>query len=361
LGEDPSIPAYRPKIAADRDGNMHIVYESYLEYTTGLEDICIFYKLYTTTAGLWSERYLVSTESTGNVEDPDIATDPESNIYIVWIDPTDYDGLGGHRNVVLKKYTVITGLWSPTEVVSTDSSIQSNFPSVAVDSFKNIHVVWLDNSDFNGAGTDYDVFYKSWNSTTAKWSTTTVISTEKGNIEHTDWPTISVDLAEQVHISWLDIRDYNGSGTDRDIFYQQLTGLPTFAPILDPIIPNPSTDGNVSLSWIEVYGAKEYSIFRDNKNITSINSSNPIIVVSGESFKDTLNTSGDYYYAIVATNDIGNSSLSNCETVEIQLSSDADSKEDEFFTFIPDDTLIPLLLGSTIILAILCIILFKRK
>ncbi|MFX0183342.1 MAG: hypothetical protein ACFE95_09710, partial [Candidatus Hodarchaeota archaeon] len=264
-------------------------------------------------------------------------------------------------NVVLKKYTVITGLWSPTEVVSTDSSIQSNFPSVAVDSFKNIHVVWLDNSDFNGAGTDYDVFYKFWNSTTAKWSTTMVISTEKGNIEHTDWPTISVDLAEQVHISWLDIRDYNGSGTDRDIFYQRLTGPPTFAPVLDPIIPNPSPDGNVSLSWTEVYGAKEYSIFRDNKNITSINSSNPIIVVSGESFKDTLNTSGDYYYTIVATNDIGNSFLSNCETVEIQLSSDADSKEDEFFTFIPDKTLIPLLLGSTIILTILCIILFKRK
>lgn len=361
LTEDPSIPAYSPKIAAGPAGDIHIVYESYIEYTGIESNTSIFYKLYMAAAGLWSEEFLVSTESTEYVEDPDIAIDQESNVYIVWMDPTEYDGLGGSRNIVFTRYTVATGLWITPEVISTESTFSGFFPNIAVDAFKNIHVVWLDNSDYNGAGTDYDVFYKSWNSTTTKWSTTLVISTEKGNYEHTDRPTIAIDLTEQVHISWLDIMDYNGAGTDRDIFHQRLTGPPTSAPVLNPIMPNPSTDGNVSLSWTDVYGAKEYHIYRDTTNITSLNSSNPIIVVSGKSFDDTLNTSGDYYYAILATNDIGNSTLSNCETVEILLSSDSDSKDDDFFTFIPDDNLIPLLLGSTIILVILCTILLKRK
>jgi len=47
-----------------------------------------------------------------------------------------------------------------TEVVSTESTDNSYYPSLAVDPDGNIHVAWYDDTDYGGAGTDADVFYK---------------------------------------------------------------------------------------------------------------------------------------------------------------------------------------------------------
>ena len=47
-----------------------------------------------------------------------------------------------------------------TEVVSTESTDDSKFPSLAVDPDGNIHVAWHDDTDYGGSGTDFDVFYK---------------------------------------------------------------------------------------------------------------------------------------------------------------------------------------------------------
>ncbi|GAJ01530.1 unnamed protein product, partial [marine sediment metagenome] len=43
----------------------------------------------------------------------------------------------------------------------------------------------------------------------------------------------------------------------------------------------------------------------------------PLDTVSINAFEDTLNSSGVYYYSIIASNDYGNSDLSNVQSVEI--------------------------------------------
>ena len=47
-----------------------------------------------------------------------------------------------------------------TEVVSTGLSGNSNSPSIAMDDYGNVYVVWYDITDYNGAGTDEDIFYR---------------------------------------------------------------------------------------------------------------------------------------------------------------------------------------------------------
>ncbi len=42
----------------------------------------------------------------------------------------------------------------------TESIDDSLFPSLAVDSAGNVHIAWADTTDYAGAGTDYDIFYK---------------------------------------------------------------------------------------------------------------------------------------------------------------------------------------------------------
>lgn len=51
-------------------------------------------------------------------------------------------------------------IWSPTEVVSTESTGNSYNPSLAVDTLGNVHVAWDDLTDYLESGTDEDIFYK---------------------------------------------------------------------------------------------------------------------------------------------------------------------------------------------------------
>jgi len=49
-----------------------------------------------------------------------------------------------------------------TEVVSTESTAGSSNPSITVDGAGNVHVVWMDSTDYDNSGTDTDIFYKRW-------------------------------------------------------------------------------------------------------------------------------------------------------------------------------------------------------
>jgi hypothetical protein len=106
--------------------------------------------------------------------------------------------------------------WTITEVVSTESTSTSYSPSLAVDSLGNVHIAWFDFTDYSGAGTDWDIFYKRWEISTSLWTMTEVVSTESTSNSYN--PSLAVDILGNVHIAWYDFTDYAGAGTDRDIF-----------------------------------------------------------------------------------------------------------------------------------------------
>ena len=86
-------------------------------------------------------------------------------------------------------------------------------------------------------------------------------------------------------------------------------------PVLDDIIPNPTIDANVSVTWKDDPGANSYALYRSSSFITNIGGLTPIASVDSTSFTDTLPEYGTYYYAIIAMNNLGNSSLSNCVNI----------------------------------------------
>ena len=107
------------------------------------------------------------------------------------------------------------------QVLSTESTEDSRTPSVAVDSSNNVHVVWYDSTDYAGSGTDYDIFYKRWDSSTSSWTSVEVVS--EGSTSDSVVPSIDVDSSNNAHIVWMDYTDnFAGSGTDEDIFYRKL-------------------------------------------------------------------------------------------------------------------------------------------
>jgi len=104
-----------------------------------------------------------------------------------------------------------------------------------------------------------------------------------------------------------------------------------FAPILFAIAPNSSTTGIINLEWQIVEGSENYYIYRETSIITTIDGLTPIRSVfdlhtqswyETFSYVDNITESGIYYYVVVAYNGDIYSSISNCESVEVDLGGD---------------------------------------
>ncbi len=103
-----------------------------------------------------------------------------------------------------------------------------------------------------------------------------------------------------------------------NITLHPLPGVPD-APYLFPISPNPTQNGTVRLSWTAVQDVALYYVYRDTCPIESLEGLTPIAIAVTTWYEDTLLENGTYYYAVVAGNAQGNSSLSNCEAVVVSI------------------------------------------
>jgi uncharacterized protein YycO len=236
-----------------------------------------------------------------------MAVDGAGNVHVAWEDYTNYGGSGTLRDIFYKRWNATSSTWTTTEVISTESTGTSMGTSMAVDGAGNVHVAWYDYRD---------IFYKRWNATSSTWTTTEVVSTESTG--PSTGPSMAVDGARNVHVAWMDNTNYGGSGTDPDIFYKKLVFAPN-APVLDVIVPNPDYDGIIDLNWNEVSGATEYYVYRNRSTIISVIGLTPIATISVSDYQDAIINSDIYYYVIVAGNATGNSSISNCESVVVDM------------------------------------------
>jgi hypothetical protein len=261
-----------PSMAVDGAGNIHVVWADWTDYNGSGTDRDIFYKCWNASTGNWTTTEVVSTESTGFSRDPSIAADGIGNVHVAWDD----------GDIFYKRWNATTSNWTTTEVVSTESTGGSGSPSIAVDGAGNVHVAWDDNTDYNGSGTDDDIFYKRWNTTTSNWTTTEVVSTESSG--NSWFPSIAVNGTEIVHIAWRDPTDYGGSGTDDDIFYKRwnatsdtwtTTEVVSTESFWHSYGPSISVDGagNAHVAWSDGTGymgsGNDYDIFYKHWNATS--------------------------------------------------------------------------------------------
>ena len=315
-----------PSLAVDLVGDVHVAWHDFTDYAGAGTDNDIFYKHWDTSTSSWSTTEVVSTESTGDSTNPSLAVDSSRNVYIAWHDFTDYAGAGTDIDIFYKWGDVSSSTWSATKVVSTESTGDSTNPSLAIDSSRNVYIAWFDLTNYASAGTDMDIFYKWGDAYTSAWSTTEVISKESTSTAQ--YPSLSTSSTDCVHITWSDFTDYAGAGTDVDIFYKVLA-VPPVAPELAFIVPTPTEITTINLDWNDISGINTYHIYRSTSYIWSVESLVPISTVSSSDYIDTAPSEGFYYYVVVAENFAGNSSLSNCQYVELRFP-DLDAPELSF-------------------------------
>ncbi len=301
-----------PSIAIDTSGNVHIAWEDRTNYTNCGIDRDIFYKQWNTSITSWSTTEVVSTESTSSSSWPSLDVDKHGTPHIAWYDMTDYAGCGSQDDIFYKRRIVETSSWTLTEVVSTESSGSSVEACLTTDLAGNVHIIWWDETNIIGCGDDVDIFYKRWEACTSLWTGTEIVSVE--STDHSEGPAIATDNAGNIHIAWEDRTNYTNCGTDLDVFYKVLNS-PLYAPELLPILPNPTHEETVSLDWNNVLGASLYYIYRSTSNILSVEGLTPIGNTVTSFYIDTLPTSGTFYFVVVASNSIGNSTPSNCWSI----------------------------------------------
>ena len=252
--------SYEPSLAADSSGNVHVVWHDWTDYAGNGTDFDIFYKRWNASSSVWTTTEVISTESSDHSFYPSLAVDSVGNVHITWADKTDYSGAGTDWDIFYKRWDSSSTTWTTTEVISTESTNGSSVPSFAVDLAGNIHITWFDLTDYAGAGTDRDVFYKRWNASSSVWTTTEVVSTVGTN--HSEWPSLAVDFAGNVHIAWHDTSDGIYAGTDSEIFYKRWNASSSVWTTTEVIstestlsyIPSLAVDfaGNVHITWFDL-------------------------------------------------------------------------------------------------------------
>lgn len=219
ISSNSSKNSYTPTISTDNFDNIFIAWADETDYGGSGSDRDIFYRTWNASMSNWGNTEVISIESTATSRDPILTTDHDNNIHVVWVDNTDYFGAGFDTDIFYRKWSVSIGSWGPTGIISEESTHSSVSPSILTDSNNNIHVVWEDHTDYDNAGMDIDIFHRTWNASTSRWDIPTVVTST--STEESRSPHITVDRSDNIHLTWYDASDYRRySGTDFDIFYK---------------------------------------------------------------------------------------------------------------------------------------------
>jgi hypothetical protein len=310
-----AVSGYPNLVAEQNSGIVHLAWSDTTDILGADGDYDIFYKTWNATSSTLSSLELISTNSDQTSIQPFLQLDNENNIHIVWRDAHPYFDADTDTDVHYRYKDASTNIWSDIELVSTESGGASSTPKLVIDQENSLYVCWQDGTDISGFGTDYDVFFKYKHPSLGFWSEVQCASLE-GDLDSYE-PVIIGDSKGFIHLVYSELSNIGSSGADTDIFYRSFAGVPDKTS-LATILPNPKTTMNNSLNWQEVISADTYSVYRSDSFIYSIADLDPLTSTTETNFYDTVNQTGTYYYAIVAENEYGFSSLSNVEYVTVE-------------------------------------------
>ena len=207
-----------PQVVVDEEFNVHVVWYDNANYNSEGTDWDIFYRRYDATTGLWEAVEVVSEGCSGDSSFPSIAVDNDLNVHVVWNDDSDLFGEEIDNDIFYRKFDDITSSWGSIQLVSSESTLGSYSMDIACDSLNQPHVVWYDYTDYTACGSDSDIFHKYWNATAGSWTSAEVVSTE--STANSLFPKIAIDSLDQLHVVWEDSTDIGNCGTDKDVFYK---------------------------------------------------------------------------------------------------------------------------------------------
>ena len=163
------------------------VYILYGDDTPGNEEI--FYKKSTDSGVTWSAPKRL-TYSSGDSREPQLAFDSSLNLFLIYNDETP-----GNQEIFYKKSTNAGGTWSSPKRMTYNSG-DSEQQSLSVDGGDILHMIWSDNTS-----TNQEIYHKKSTDGGFFWSTPKRLTYNSGS---SIFPTIALDSLDDIHMVWND-------------------------------------------------------------------------------------------------------------------------------------------------------------
>jgi hypothetical protein len=175
-----------PAIAIDSEDNIHVVFYGYEDVWTSIRQIQYCQK---TTS--WQALEVV-TSINNHQYYPSIAIDSSDNVHIVWFG-ANWPGVGSaFYNIQYRKRTTS---WQTQEAVTDIAEAQKD-PCIAVDSEDNIYVVWTG----RGLGDNPTIENIYFRERTTSWQTIELVS-DKDPAQY--YPSIAIDSLDNIQVAWI--------------------------------------------------------------------------------------------------------------------------------------------------------------
>ena len=215
----------------DKDGNVHVVWSEDMTNDPYDEGFDICYKI-KTSDGIWAETEIIVDETTLS-RCSSLATDSSGTVHLAW---QEYTSIPPIFEGIYYKTKASGGSWTIAQKIFKRTHQQGHVHShnLIVSQDGTAHLAWYEDSyDLFGSGDDPDVFYKMKPSG-GIWSATEVVSSE--SIGDSRWPCLAIDTIGTLHVAWDDRTNYSNAGDDWDIFYKKKYPSPSPPDIKGPII-----------------------------------------------------------------------------------------------------------------------------
>ncbi|MFW9777610.1 MAG: hypothetical protein ACFFE8_02070 [Candidatus Heimdallarchaeota archaeon] len=249
----------------------------------------------------WSYTEVISDNGEMDSFSPDLAVDDLGNVHVVWAGENDFSRTGMNFDILYRRWDVSTQSWGDFEIVYDTEGGASN-PQVLIDNVGNVHVTWQDDSDYDGVGTDDDIFYRMRDESTGLWGDIEVVTRESANTDVSRRPRFVVDANNDIHLVWDDwTPNLANSGADLDVFYKQrFSRNNSWSPMM--VISSRSngssqhsqiavdSEGTIHFAWDDftsTFGGNDRDILY-RKYVPGLNYWSGVTVVSSESTNDAF-------------------------------------------------------------------------
>lgn len=192
-----TMTSFGPHLTVDNKKNVHIVWYEKDEQD---HDLDVYYATKKNNSTIWSESILLSSTLSGSSVDPWIESDSKNTVHVIWMDNTNIDDLGADYDVFYR-YKLINESWSPVECISQHSISNCKWLGMTIDDNDVLYAAWSDETDIKNNGNDYDIVmaYKPLHD---DWSDL-ILVTNNSSYE-SNWPRFTVDETKVIHMTWWD-------------------------------------------------------------------------------------------------------------------------------------------------------------
>lgn len=238
-----------PDIAIDAQGRLHVVWasDSNIGGASGT-DRDIFYAS-RTTPGPWLAPELVNSSGTSDSGAHAGDMDPRIILragepHVVWLSDYNHANFNNPLSNISHSRRGPAG-WTPEVLVNAATA--ENPPAdedamfdLAVDRDGLLHCVWASETNYGGAGADYDILHATWDG--LSWSAPAFVNSATIDGAHDTMPAIAATPDGSLHAVWTSDLDLQGSGGDSDLFVATRSGG-AWGPV-SLLLQSATADGN---------------------------------------------------------------------------------------------------------------------